>query len=202
MLKTNLVMKNLEVKFNKSISIESEKVSLDNKKQVVFIGRSNVGKSSLMNAIFKSKDLVKTSSMPGKTKTANLFRVDNKYDFVDLPGYGFAKLGQEQKVKLDALISWYIEEFRYDIKKIVIVLDSKIGPTQSDIDMFNYLQELQIPLIFVLNKIDKLSNNEINKSLLHTKDLFFGQEIIGTSAKNNINIDELRKILIEILKQK
>lgn len=202
MLKTNLVMKNLEVKFNKSISIESEKVSLDNKKQVVFIWRSNVWKSSLMNAIFKSKDLVKTSSMPWKTKTANLFRVDNKYDFVDLPGYWFAKLWQEQKVKLDALISWYIEEFRYDIKKIVIVLDSKIWPTQSDIDMFNYLQELQIPLIFVLNKIDKLSNNEINKSLLHTKDLFFWQEIIWTSAKNNINIDELRKILIEILKQK
>ncbi len=195
-------MKNLEVKFNKSISIESEKVSLDNKKQVVFIWRSNVWKSSLMNAIFKSKDLVKTSSMPWKTKTANLFRVDNKYDFVDLPGYWFAKLWQEQKAKLDALISWYIEEFSYDIKKIVIVLDSKIWPTQSDIDMFNYLQELQIPLIFVLNKIDKLSNNEINKSILHTKELFFWQEIIGTSAKNNINIDELRKILIEILKQK
>lgn len=202
MLKTNLVMKNLEVKFNKSISIESEKVSLDNKKQVVFIWRSNVWKSSLMNAIFKSKDLVKTSSMPWKTKTANLFRVDNKYDFVDLPGYWFAKLWQEQKAKLDALISWYIEEFSYDIKKIVIVLDSKIWPTQSDIDMFNYLQELQIPLIFVLNKIDKLSNNEINKSLLHTRELFFWQEIIWTSAKNNINIDELRKILIEILKQK
>ena len=85
-------MKNLEVVFDKSISIESNKVSFDNKKQIVFVGRSNVGKSSLMNAIFQKKDLVKTSSLPGKTKLANIFKVNNKYDFVDLPGYGFAKL--------------------------------------------------------------------------------------------------------------
>ncbi|MDD5769747.1 MAG: ribosome biogenesis GTP-binding protein YihA/YsxC [Candidatus Gracilibacteria bacterium] len=193
-------MKNLEVSFDKSISIESVKVSFDNKKQIVFVGRSNVGKSSLMNAIFQKRDLVKTSSLPGKTKLANLFKVNNKYHFVDLPGYGFAKLGQIQKEKLDALISWYLEEFRYDIKKIVIVLDSKIGPTETDIDMFKFLGELQIPLIFVLNKIDKLSNNEIAKSKFHTEELFFGQRVVCVSAKNNIGIDLLRKELMETFK--
>lgn len=193
-------MKNLEVSFDKSISIESTKVSLDNKKQIVFVGRSNVGKSSIMNALFQSKDLVKTSSLPGKTKLANLFLVNNKFHFVDLPGYGFAKLGQEQKAKLDALISWYLEEFRRDIKKIVVVLDSKIGPTETDIDMFKFLQSFQIPMIFVLNKIDRLSNNEVNKSKMYTQELFFWQQIVTTSAKWNIGIDELRRELMESLK--
>lgn len=195
-------MKNLEVSFDKSISIESTKISFDNKKQVVFVWRSNVGKSSIMNAIFQSKDLVKTSSLPWKTKLANLFKVNNKFHFVDLPGYWFAKLWQEQKAKLDALISWYLEEFRHDIKKIIVVLDSKIWPTATDIDMFKFLTEFQIPLIFVLNKIDKLSNNEINKSKLHTQELFFWQQVITTSAKWNIWIDELRKDLMDTLKQK
>jgi GTP-binding protein len=166
-------MKNLEVVFDKSISIEANKVSFDNKKQIVFVGRSNVGKSSLMNAIFQKKDLVKTSSLPGKTKLANLFKVNNKYHFVDLPGYGFAKLGQEQKAKLDALINWYLEEFSSDIKQIVVVLDSKLGPTDTDIDMFKFLQEFRIPLTFVLNKIDRLSGNEVQKSKLHTEEIFF-----------------------------
>lgn len=195
-------MKNLEVVFDKSVSIEATQVSFENKPQVVFVWRSNVGKSSLMNAIFQKKDLVKTSSLPGKTKLANLFKVENKYHFVDLPGYGFAKLGQEQKAKLDALISWYLEEFQHDIKKIVVVLDSKIWPTETDIDMYKFLSEMGIPFLFILNKIDRLSSNEIHKSLLHTQDIFFGQQVLVTSAKKNIGIDELRKNLLDVLKQK
>jgi len=193
-------MKNLKVSFDKSISIESNKILFDNKKQIVFVGRSNVGKSSLMNAIFQSKDLVKTSSSPWKTKLANLFKVNNKYYFVDLPGYWFAKLGQEQKAKLDALISWYLEEFSSEIKKIVVVLDSKLWPTETDIDMFKFLQGFWIPLIFVLNKIDRLSSNEIQKSVSHTQDIFFWQKVVTVSAKNNIWIDWLRKELIESCK--
>jgi len=153
-----------------------------------------------MNAIFKSKNLVKTSSLPWKTKSANLFSVNNKYYFVDLPGYWFAKLGKIQKEKLDSLISWYLEEFSYYIKKIVIVLDSKIWPTYTDIDMFKFLQDFWIPLIFVLNKIDKLRNDEIQKSLSYTQDMFFGQRVVAASAKKNIWIDELRKELMESLK--
>ncbi len=193
-------MKNLEVSFDKSISIESNKVSFDNKKQIVFVWRSNVGKSSLMNAIFQSKDLVKTSSLPGKTKLANLFKVNNKYHFVDLPGYWFAKLWLIEKDKLDALISWYLEEFSPEIKKIVIVLDSKLGPTETDIDMYKFLWEFGIPLLFVLNKIDRLSNNEIQKSVSHTQDIFFWQKVMSVSAKNNIWVDWLRRELMESLK--
>lgn len=193
-------MKITSVSFDKSISIESDKVYLDNRKQIVFVWRSNVGKSSLMNSIFLKKDLVKTSSLPGKTKTANIFRVNNKYDFVDLPGYWFAKLWKEHQKKLDDLISWYLEEFKLDIKRLVIVLDSKLWPTQIDIDMFKFIQEFGIPLVFVLNKIDKLSNNEITKSLTHTQEILFWQKIFTLSAKKGDWVNELLRFLWEDLK--
>jgi len=192
-------MKKLDVIFDKSISIDSKNIYFDGKNQVIFVWRSNVWKSSIMNAIFEKKDLVKTSSVPGKTKLANLFLVNNKYHFVDLPWYWFAKLWQEQKEKLDSLISWYIEEFKPYIKKIVVVLDSKIWPTQADIDMFKFLSEFSIPLIFVLNKVDRLSNNEISKSLSHTKNIFFWQQVIATSSKKWYWILELRKELLSSL---
>ncbi len=190
-------MKISNVVFHKSISIESEKVLFEEKSQIVFIGRSNVGKSSLMNRIFWSKDLVKTSSVPGKTKLANLFLVNNKYYFTDLPWYGFAKLGEENRAKIDALISWYFDEFKFFIKKVVVVLDSKLWPTQSDIDMYKYLQEMELPVVFVLNKTDKLSNNEISKSLLHTQEIFFWQKIIPLSAKNGEWVKDLEKHISE-----
>ena len=193
-------MKITSVSFDKSISIESDKVYLDNRKQIVFVWRSNVGKSSLMNSIFLKKDLVKTSSLPGKTKTANIFRVNNKYDFIDLPGYWFAKLWKENQKKLDDLISWYLEEFKLDIKRLVIVLDSKLWPTQIDIDMFKFIQEFGIPLVFVLNKIDKLSNNEITKSLNHTQEILFWQKIFTLSAKKGDWVNELLRFLWEDLK--
>lgn len=195
-------MKISSVVFSKSVSIESEQVFFDEKSQVVFIGRSNVGKSSLMNKIFHSKDLVKTSSMPGKTKLANLFLVNNKFYFTDLPWYGFAKLGEENKAKLDALISWYLEEFKFNIKKVVVVLDSKLGPTENDIDMYKYLQEFWVPLVFVLNKTDRLSKNEIFKAFAYTSQIFFGQKILTLSAKSGEGVRELEKDLFDSLTAK
>lgn len=189
-------MKKLEVRFDKSMSIDSKTIFFEWKNQVVFVWRSNVGKSSIMNAIFDKKDLVKTSSMPWKTKLANLFLVNNKFHFVDLPGYWFAKLWQEQKEKLDSLISWYIEEFKPYIKKIVVVIDSKLWPTETDIEMFNFLQEFEIPMMFVLNKVDRLSKNEINKSLSHTSKIFFWQQIMPCSAKKWEWIYEITKELM------
>jgi len=99
-------MKIKDSKFLKSVFIDDNDVVFDNRWEIVFVWRSNVGKSSIMNALMHKKDLVKTSSKPGKTKTANIFMVNNKYYFTDLPGYGFAKLGKEVLEKLDALISY------------------------------------------------------------------------------------------------
>ena len=120
-------MKLSDVKFYKSVGLETSEIMFDAKNEVVFVWRSNVGKSSIMNALFEKKDLVKTSSRPGKTKLANIFTVANKYYMTDLPGYGFAKLGKNLKEALEGLISWYLEERTTHLKKVVILIDSKLG---------------------------------------------------------------------------
>ncbi len=186
-------MKLSDVKFYKSVGLETSEIMFDMKSEVVFVWRSNVWKSSIMNALFEKKDLVKTSSRPGKTKLANIFTVANKYYMTDLPGYGFAKLGKNLKEALDGLISWYLEERTTHLKKVVILIDSKIGAQQTDIDMYKYLLELELPLTIVLSKIDKIWKNELNKSLAHAREVFFGQEIIPVSSTKKLWISELAK---------
>ncbi len=184
-------MKLKEVVFSKSVAINAEKVFLDNKKEIIFIGRSNVGKSSLMNALFNKKDLVKTSSRPWKTKLANIFVVNKKYNFTDLPWYGFAKLGKEIKEHLDALNSWYMDERLDYIKRAVILIDAKIWPQNADIDMYEYLLEIGIPMFIVLSKVDRLNASETQKSVNHTQKTLPWQPIFTTSSKKNIGIEEL-----------
>ncbi|MFA5917033.1 MAG: ribosome biogenesis GTP-binding protein YihA/YsxC [Candidatus Gracilibacteria bacterium] len=190
-------MKLKEVKFVKSVDINSKEVFFDEKHEIIFLGRSNVGKSSLMNAIFEKKDLVKTSSMPGKTRTANLFLLNNKYYFTDLPGYGFAKMGKEKKQDLDNLINWYIEERHDYIKSAVILIDSKLGPQESDIEMYRHLLDLEMDVTIVVTKIDKLNNNDIKKVNFLSQEAFFGQPINLLSAKSMIGIKEIKNLLFE-----
>lgn len=186
-------MKLSDVKFYKSVGLETSEIMFDAKNEVVFVWRSNVGKSSIMNALFEKKDLVKTSSRPGKTKLANIFTVANKYYMTDLPGYGFAKLGKNLKEALEGLISWYLEERTTHLKKVVILIDSKLGAQQTDLDMYKYILELELPVTIVLSKIDKIGKNELNKSLAHAKEMFFGQEIIPVSSTKKLWINELTK---------
>lgn len=182
-----------DVVFNKSVALETHEVMFDEKSEVVFVGRSNVGKSSIMNALFEKKDLVKTSGRPGKTKTANIFVVANKYYMTDLPGYGFARLGQNMKDALDGLISWYLEERTNHIKKVVVLIDSRIGAQETDIDMYKYLLTLELPLTIVLSKTDKIKANELARGIAEARKVFFGQEIIPVSSLKKIGVKELAK---------
>jgi GTP-binding protein len=192
-------MKFNEVVFYKSVSLKSEEVYFDDRKEIIFIWRSNMWKSSLMNTIFEKKDLVKTSSKPWKTRLANIFLVANKYYFTDLPWYWFAKLWKTMKEELDWLISWYLEERKNSIKKVVMLIDSKLWPQKSDEESFEYILNLGLPLTIVLSKVDKLGNAEIKKSLDYAKKVFFWQEIIPVSSKKNIWIKELCKSIKKAL---
>jgi GTP-binding protein len=180
-----------KVDFHKSISINNNEVFFEENSEIIFVGRSNVGKSTLMNTLFWKKDLVKTSSKPWKTRLANQFLVDKKYFFTDLPGYWFAKMWKNLKADLDALISWYIEERKAYLKSVVILIDSRLWAQQSDIDMFKYLDDLGIPLMIVLSKTDKLSKNDIFKSKMHAEKQFFGQQIFAVSATKKDGMKEL-----------
>lgn len=193
-------MKIKDASFVKSVSINDGKVFFEARNEAIFVGRSNVGKSSLMNALMHKKDLVKTSSKPGKTRKANMFLVNGKYYFTDLPGYGFAKLGHNLREDLDALISWYLEERKRCIKKVVLVVDAKIGPQEKDVEMLKFLTDMELSPIIVLSKCDRLGRNDINKSLAHTQNMFFGQQVIPISSAKWDGIEELREILWESLK--
>lgn len=188
-----------EVKFLKSVWLWTREVFFDSKPEVLFVGRSNMWKSSLMNSIFERKDLVKTSSVPGKTRLANIFFVGNKYYLTDLPWYWFAKLWRNFKEELDWLISWYLEERKESIKNVIMLIDSKLWAQESDIDMYKYILSLELPITIVLSKTDKLSNNDISKSVEHAKEMFFWQNIIPVSSTKKTGISELCKIISKSL---
>lgn len=195
-------MKLSAAKFYKSVWLWSKEIHIDEKREVIFVWRSNVGKSSIMNSLFEKKDLVKTSSKPGKTRLANLFIIENKYYLTDLPGYGFAKLGKNLKEELDWLISWYMEEKWEFIKKVVILIDTKLWAQEVDIEMYKFILELWLPVTIVLSKIDKLSKSEVLKSLAHAKNQFFWQEIIPVSSVKKTWIKELEKSIKACLLEK
>lgn len=194
-------MKIEKVELHKVLNIETKDVFFDERKEIVFLGRSNAGKSSLLNTLFNTKSLVRTSSKPGSTKTVNMFLVNNKYYFTDLPGYGFAKLGIVSRDKIDALISWYTEARSMYLKQAIMIVDSKLGPQKQDEDMYLYLKKLNMPILILNNKIDKLSKNDAKKSHDHVSQVFFWEKIINFSTVTKEWLKELVSILDESFKK-
>lgn len=126
--------------------------------EVVFVGRSNVGKSSLINALYGKVAFV--GKTPGKTRLLNFFNVDNKYTVCDVPGYGYARRSDKEIVEFGLMMEEYFTS-RDSLKLCVMIIDIRREPNQDDLDMYNYLKELNIPVLLVANKSDKLSNNQI-----------------------------------------
>lgn len=127
--------------------------------EIAVAGRSNVGKSSLLNHLFKSKDLVKTSQRPGKTQLLNFFEVDKVALFCDLPGYGYAKVSEDTKDLWQNMIDPYIER-RESLKLVLLLLDIRREPSEQDIQFFEWVKYHNKPLILVFTKVDKVTKNE------------------------------------------
>jgi GTP-binding protein len=168
----------------------------EEKLQVAFFGRSNVGKSSLMNCLLNRKDLVKSGKMPGKTKEMNFFLINNKFYFVDLPGYGYAKLPLELREQLAKMIQWYLmlPVFR---RKVVIVLDIKAGPNEMDLEILRMAQESNQEVIVVANKADKLNQQEQSEQLKMISEKMPSITIIPCSAKTRYGREEILKKIAE-----
>ncbi|MGA1846106.1 ribosome biogenesis GTP-binding protein YihA/YsxC [Deferribacter abyssi] len=130
--------------------------------EIAFVGRSNVGKSSMINALTNRKKLVKVSKKPGKTRAINFFNINNKIIFVDLPGYGYAKVSKKEQEKWKFIIETYLLK-RTQLKCVVLIIDIRIGPTKDDMMMLEWLEAYSVDAIIVLTKSDKLSNNKIAK---------------------------------------
>ncbi len=150
--------------------------------EIAFLGRSNVGKSSLINAILNKKNLALTSSSPGKTRGINYFLVDQKYFFVDLPGYGFAKISKAERMKWQKLIESYLLNSKY-LKILCLLIDSRHKLLESDAQMVDWLQYHQKPFFIVLTKTDKLSKNQLNNILKEYREYFPDVHILPFSIK-------------------
>ena len=139
----------------------------DPRPQIALSGRSNVGKSSLINTLLGRKSLARVSSSPGKTITINFYDIDKKIYLVDLPGYGYAKRSQESKRSWSSLTeSYFLNNPSADALKLVIqLIDIRTGPTEDDIMMINMLIDSDIPFVVVATKADKLSNSQLNAAL-------------------------------------
>lgn len=167
--------------------------------EIAFSGRSNVGKSSLINKIFNRKSLARVSAVPGKTATINFYSLENLY-FVDLPGYGYAKVSKSEKERWGSLIEGYLNDDR-DLALVFQLIDFRHPPTADDIMMVNFLIDSGIPFVVVLTKADKLSKKqreERRASLLTELPCAEDITIIEFSAQTGEGRDEIRSIIEEI----
>ena len=141
-----------------------EKCPKPDKPEYAFIGRSNVGKSSLINSLVQKKNLAKTSQTPGKTQLINHFQIDKKWYLVDLPGYGYAKVSKTDREKFEKMIHQYLEN-RENLIYTFVLVDIRHEPQKLDLEFMNNLGEQGIPFCIVFTKADKLSQTAVNKSL-------------------------------------
>jgi len=162
--------------------------------QVAFIGRSNVGKSSVINSLLNRKSLVKSSSTPGKTREINFFLVNKEVYFVDLPGYGFAKMSHKESDKLRKLIFWYLTSGEASPEVVVFIIDAKVGLTDLDIEMLGILIEYDHNVLVVANKVDKLKKNDIKKKISEIESKA-DMKAIAYSAKSKFNKDRLLDLI-------
>jgi len=156
-------MKVTSAAFVKS-TIRPQEFPRDGRPEFAFAGRSNVGKSSLLNALLNRKGLAKTSRTPGKTRTINFFDVNNRLYFVDLPGYGFAQVPKHVKQQWSEVMLGYLSN-RKPLRLVIQLLDARHGPTDKDLEMLALLEEAKAPTLVVTTKIDKLGRAERERNL-------------------------------------
>lgn len=168
--------------------------------EIAFSGRSNVGKSSLLNKLLGRKALARVSSVPGKTVTINFFRLDN-CRFVDLPGYGYAKVPDKEKLRWAKLMESYFRSER-DLRLIVQLIDMRHEPSKLDIEMIEYMVENQLPFVVALTKCDKLNKTERSEMLMKICSILtkYGNiSVVPFSAVKGDGVDELRGLIEKAL---
>ena len=174
----------------------------DNRPEISFIGRSNVGKSSLLNRLVNRKKIARTSNTPGKTRTINFYLVSNEYYYVDLPGYGYAAVGGQEREKWKKTIEKYLTT-REQLKLAIVLLDSRHNPTANDMQIIEFLEYYKIPFIIVLTTADKLSSKELSANTKKIKKMVDEMEYASLAVVSSFSgngIEELREMILDYIK--
>ncbi len=177
--------------------VNSDDFPQSNLPEFVFIGRSNVGKSSLLNALTRRKNLAYTSQSPGKTQTINFYLIDDRFYLVDVPGYGYAKVSKKAREAFGEMIERYLTT-RQSLRCVYLLVDMRHAPLEDDLIMVNYLKQMKLPFKIVLTKADKLSNNQqaSQRAKLAKGFTLAIDDFIVTAATTNLNIEHLRLDII------
>ncbi|WMS39276.1 ribosome biogenesis GTP-binding protein YihA/YsxC [Leuconostoc mesenteroides] len=144
-------------------AVSASQYPTDGKPEIALVGRSNVGKSSLTNTLIQRKNFARTSSQPGKTQTLNFYDVEDKLYFVDVPGYGYAKVSKAQREAFGVMIEEYITS-RKQLRGVISLVDARHEPSEDDISMYEWLHYYNIPILVVATKSDKISRGKFNKA--------------------------------------
>ncbi len=179
-------------------AVKPSQYPIDNRIEVAFVGRSNAGKSSLINTVTNRRKLAKTSSTPGKTRLINFFLINDEIYFVDLPGYGFAKISKSEKEKWGDMIEKYLVD-RPQLKRIALLVDSRHKPTKEDIQMYEWIKYYDYEVIVVATKSDKLKKNDYQKSkklIRETLNIREEDKFIFFSSLSKEGKDDLLELLI------
>ena len=170
--------------------------------QLAVVGKSNVGKSSLINALCNRKKLCKTSATPGKTRLINVFLINDQFHLVDLPGYGFAKVDKKEKERWGAMMDHYFQDSTL-LMHVLLLVDIRHDPTQDDVAMAQYFRQMDIPFTVVATKADKISRGARMKQLapICRQMLVQPWEVIVSSSEDNTGRDKLLELIDQILEE-
>lgn len=192
----------------KIISSELEKIAgiisqypQINLKEIAFVGRSNVGKSSFINAFLNRKNLARTSSKPGKTRTVNFYNVNNDFRLVDLPGYGYAKVSKSEKEKWKEIIETYLSN-RENLLEVILIVDIRHAPSKEDVIMYNWLLEYGFTGYVIATKMDKISKGRLNKHIKIIKETLKIKDsnlILPFSSDSKWNLEKIHQRIENIL---
>ncbi len=187
--------------FLKILATRISQYPTDELPEFLLVGRSNVGKSSFINTLTNQKNLARTSSTPGKTQTLNFYLVNNAFYLVDVPGYGYASVNRDMQKKMGLLIEEYLEN-RKQLKRVFMIVDFRIKPTEDDILMYQFLKYYDIPVTIILNKSDKVGGSKYEKNMKVIKEhleLNKDDNMIMFSSLNKKGRDEVLNLIETLL---
>lgn len=173
----------------------------DSLPEFLLIGKSNVGKSSFINTLVNRKNIARTSSVPGKTQTLNFYLVNNEFYLVDAPGYGYASVNKAQQKKFGLMIEEYLEK-RSELKRVFLLIDFRLKPSENDLMMYNFLKYYNIPVTAVATKTDKVGTSKKDRNLKiikDTLDLVVGDNIVLFSSVSKMGKEEISNLIEDLI---